>query len=361
MKAQWFGRVLLLAGLLCLVTGTVTAQQYTMVHLGFNGNGSSPLYGFNNQGDIVGYDEQTNTPFRFTAGALTFFGAANTGAAAINNGGQIVINTPSDHAAITGIYTIPTQPPMLIPYYVDLGSLYSGGHSRAYAINDSGTIVGFSADAASTVSHAFVYSFSSNHMSDLGTLGTTSMARAINNSGQIVGESLSSAGYRRAFQMVNGTMTDLDPANPAYDSYATGINDAGQIIVVTNKAWHLVQVSRQKLLWVAYRGSIWYTLLYNGSTYTDLGNLGLAAGTFGASINTGGDVVGMTNVAGPQQHAFLYHAGFMTDLNNYVTNLAGWRLVLANNINDWGQIVCLGLSPTGHYEIVLLTPSGPPV
>ena len=109
MKAQWFGRVLLLAGLLCLVTRTVTAQQYTMVHLGFNGNGSTPLYGFNNQGDVVGYDEQTNTPFRFTAGTLTFFGATNTGAAAINNGGQIVINTPSGHSAITGTFAMKVQ------------------------------------------------------------------------------------------------------------------------------------------------------------------------------------------------------------------------------------------------------------
>ena len=361
MKAQWLGRVLLRAGLLCLVTGTVAAQQYTMVHLGFSGSGSLPLYGFNNQGDIVGHYDQTNTPFRYTAGVLTFFGATNTGAVAINNSGQIVIDTPTDHSAITGTYSIPTQPPTLVPYYVDLGSLYSGGHSRAYAINDSGTVVGFSADAASTVSHAFIYSFSSNHMTDLGTLGTTSMARAINNSGQIVGESLTTAGYRRAFQMVNGTMTDMDPANPTYDSYATAINDAGQIVVVTNKAWCRVfgpsRMARPSQ--VACRGSYWYTLLYNGGTATNLGNLGAALGTFGASMNLGGDVVGMTNIAGPHQHAFLYHAGSMTDLNNYVT--AGWTLQLANNINDWGQIVCLGRSPTGHYEIVLLTPSGPPV
>ena len=355
MKVKWFGRVLLLAGLLCLVTGTVTAQQYTLIRFAFNGMVAPPLYGMNNRGDVVAYDELTNAPVRYTDGTLYFFGRPNTAGSAINNLGQVVINTPSDHASIT------TQPPSLASYYLDLGSLYYGGHSRGYAINDSGTIVGFSGNSNLTMYHAFAYFFSLSYMSDLGTLGTTSMARAINNSSQIVGESLSLAGYRRAFRMVNGTMTDLDPANPAYDSYATGINDAGQIVVVTNKAWHLVRVSAEKLRWVAYRGSVWYTLVYNGGVLTDLGNLGVAAGTFGASINAGGDVVGMTNVAG-QQRAFLYHAGYMKDLNSYdITNLAGWQLLIANNINDSGQIVCLGLNPAGQYETVLLTPTGPPV
>ena len=69
----------------------------------------------------------------------------------------------------------------------------------------------------------------------------------------------------------------------------------------------------------------------------------------------------MTNIAVGSQRAFLYHAGAMLDLNSHVSNLAGWRLVMATNINDWGQILCVGYNPDGHPEIVLLTPSGPPV
>jgi hypothetical protein len=54
----------------------------------------------------------------------------------------------------------------------------------------------------------------------------------------------------------------------------------------------------------------------------------------------------------------LYYAGFMTDLNNHVNNPAGWTLWSANNINDWGQIVCLARGPDGVYQIVLLVPEG---
>lgn len=64
-------------------------------------------------------------------------------------------------------------------------------------------------------------------------------------------------------------------------------------------------------------------------------------------INSGGDGVGMTYVASGVQPAFLYHVGYMADLNNHVNNLAGWTLWQANNINDWGQIVCLARGPDG--------------
>jgi probable HAF family extracellular repeat protein len=183
------------------------------------------------------------------------------------------------------------------------------------------------------------------------------MARSINTQGQIVGDSWSLGGYDRAFQMVNGTMTDLDPGNPAYDSYAQGINDSGQTIVVTNKAWHQVWINRYKLLWVAYRGPVWYTLLYtsNGAS-TDLGNLGSTSGTYGESINRAGDVVGQTYLGNGSQRAFLYHAGAMVDLNYHVVNLSGLTLVAGNNINDWGQIVCWARNTDGSFQIVVLTP-----
>jgi uncharacterized membrane protein len=160
--------------------------------------------------------------------------------------------------------------------------------------------------------------------------------------------------------MVGGTIADMDPANPAYDSYATGINDAGQIVVVTNKAWHLVQISRNKLLWTAYRGSYWYTLLYNSNgSNVDLGNLGAALGTYGLAMNNGGDVVGWTKIpylSTTASVAFVYHAGALVDLNTEVNNLGGWKLWMATNINDFGQIVCMGTGPDGLRQIVLLTP-----
>jgi len=354
MKSHYFGRVALIVGILCVATSMATAQIYSMVALGFSG--SNQEAGLNNNGEVVGYDNLTNTPFLYN-GAVVPFGPTGMGALAINNNEQIAINAPTGHAYINGSYTIPAPyplPPYVIPYYVDLGTLYSAGYAQGRAMNDSGTIVGESW-SPTVVKRAFSWSFSTGAMTDLGTLGGTSTARGINSAGQIVGQSNTAAGYQRAFQMVNGTMADMDPANPAYDSYAAAINNAGQIVVVTNKAWHLVQISRNKLLWTAYRGSYWYTLLYNSNgTNVDLGNLG-ATGTYGKAINNAGDVVGAAYIS-TAEHAFVYHAGALIDLNTHVNNLSGWTLLVAININDYGQIVCMAHGPDGLHQLVVLTP-----
>src|SRR5216683_1308272 len=67
---------------------------------------------------------------------------------------------------------------------VDLGTLSGGDYSVAYALNDSGTVVGVS-NTANTM-HAFHWTPASG-LQDLGTLPGTdaSQAFAINNAGQI--------------------------------------------------------------------------------------------------------------------------------------------------------------------------------
>ena len=63
---------------------------------------------------------------------------------------------------------------------------------------------------------------------------------AINNSNQIVGYSqdMSTPPYSiRAVELINGTLTDLDPSNAtAYDSEAVAINNAGEFVVNSNEA-----------------------------------------------------------------------------------------------------------------------------
>ncbi len=70
-------------------------------------------------------------------------------------------------------------------------------------------------------------------MTDLGTLGGSSIAWAINNNGQIVG-AFSRNGSDRAFIYENGSMFDLNTLLPANFGWtlqdAYGINDLGQII-----------------------------------------------------------------------------------------------------------------------------------
>src|SRR5262249_31631873 len=75
--------------------------------------------------------------------------------------------------------------------------------------------------------HAFLYS--DGTMTDLGV----GIAYAINDSGQVVGAA-NFAGQRHAFLYSDGTMTDLDSLlvdQPGITlSFAHGINDQGQII-----------------------------------------------------------------------------------------------------------------------------------
>jgi probable HAF family extracellular repeat protein len=144
----------------------------------------------------------------------------------------------------------------------DLGTLPGGTWSFARAINSSGQIVGYSATNGSIGFHAFFYS--NGTMTDLGAssqnifnysindagqvvftganghvflysngtltdLGVGGVAASINSSGQIVG---ASGGH--AFLYSNGVISDLNTLvsgpHPTF-SFATGINDSGQIIV----------------------------------------------------------------------------------------------------------------------------------
>jgi probable HAF family extracellular repeat protein len=111
-----------------------------------------------------------------------------------------------------------------------LGGAYSG----AYAINDSGQVVGYSYTTGNAVMHAFLYS--GGVMTDLGTLGGShSQAYAINDSGQVVGYAHTTGNAAmHAFLYSGGVMTDLNDLIAPLSGWelfrATGINDLGQIV-----------------------------------------------------------------------------------------------------------------------------------
>ena len=135
---------------------------------------------------------------------LGTLGRANSTAYAVNNSGQIVGKATTarqaDRATLFGGTNF------------DLGTL-GGFNSSAYGINDAGHIVGDAALAGNGAFHATLFSGTGSNNIDLGTLGgTNSHAYAINSSGQIAGNSqyvIGDSGYH-AFIYVNGTMTDLN-------------------------------------------------------------------------------------------------------------------------------------------------------
>ena len=168
-------------------------------------------------------------------------------------------------------------------------------------------------------------------ITDLGTLGgSTSHALGINNSGQIVGESYTNDAdvlTTHAFLYSGGVMTDLGTLGGT--SGAKGINDQGQVA-----GWSNTTASNDQthaFLWSALTRMI------------DLGTLG-GSMSIAYGINNNGQVVGVSTTSNEVEHAFVYSAGAMSDLNSLVPTNAGWVLASAATINDSGEIAGIAIS-----------------
>jgi probable HAF family extracellular repeat protein len=239
----------------------------------------------------------------------------------------------------------------------------------AYGINDSGTVVGTT--YVNGTAHGTIWSGSGAT-----DLGANSYALAINNSGEVAG------GNGGAFTVVNGQLQSL--ANPPGIGWsaAYGINDAGTV------------VGDGQLANGTFRGVVWSpdgsvillgTLGGNSSQATDINNNGeivgfasvssgyqhaftmldgmmIDLGTLGGGssyaygINDSGEIVGYSYLADGGQSAFLYDNGTMLDLNSLLPTNSGWDLLVAYGVNNSGQITGEGLYD-GQLSAFLLTDS----
>lgn len=279
-----------------------------------------------------------------------------------------------------------------------------GTYTKAYAINDSGQVVGES--WVTGESHAFLYSNGS--MKNLGTLGgASSIARGINNSGVVVGSAALASGIENAFSYNGGPLQSLGSAaihSGAYDVNSSGqivgtsnsnsvlfangsvtrvssgtltaINDSGVVVGVDNGHGYVVSGTTSTMLPTLCSGSFCgnipqdinnsgvivgdagtasdrHAFMFANGSLSDLGTLG---GRFSSafSLNELGQIVGTADSAsGP--HAFLYTGGAMQDLNSLIDPATGWILVEARDINESGQIVGWGMH-NGKHSAFLLTP-----
>jgi probable HAF family extracellular repeat protein len=232
---------------------------------------------------------------------------------------------------------------------VDLGTL-GGSTSEAYGLNDDGVVVGASAIAGNTASHAFVYSNGSMH--DLGVLsgGTNSAAYGVNSSGQIAGTSdeligtwngcaaCTPAVVQRAFVVDSGGMRDLG-GSPSYSypfqppaSYAYAINDDGRVAGGYN--------SNSQDIFASFWANGTFNAVSAEGWATGIDRSGDIAGVapqaIGSFVDTGGQVVRLdTPMSGypswasindrgevaytsgealRESHAFFHHGGVETDL-----------------------------------------------
>lgn len=115
--------------------------------------------------------------------------------------------------------------------FTALGTL-GGTDAGANAINDAGTVVGYSNQPGDTVTRAVVWKH--GKAVDLGTLGgASSYAYDINDTGKIVGTSATADGTFHATLWSGGKVIDLGLAGGT-SSGASSINNRGQIVGATN-------------------------------------------------------------------------------------------------------------------------------
>ena len=220
----------------------------------------------------------------------------------------------------------------------DIGTLGGEGFagSEARGINAAGTVVGYAALASE---HHRAFTWTNGVLTNLGThpTGYNSEAYAINDAGVVVGRAdenqLSTAAMWR-----NGQITNLGSLGGT--SIAHAINSAG------------IAVGQASIGGLRYM-----PVIFTGGSVIQLEipegyDRGVARG-----INDSGQIVGdLRPIGGGSRHAFVWQADQMYLLNDLVDD-SSLTIVDATGINARGQIVAQAADSAGLITAVLLTPN----
>jgi len=226
----------------------------------------------------------------------------------------------------------------------DLGSL--GGDSYAYAINDSGTVVGYYIPLDKFYAHGFIWTEASG-MVALGIPGGGDSTRescvptAINSAGNVVGYARQADGAQVAFfwsptggfTTIGDLSSNADNGNTAY-----AINDRDQ---VTGN----FLIKQQTLVYHAY---IWTP---DRAHPRDLGVIDGEQFSLGNGINNLGQIVGgslSTSDFQWQPMTWKRQAGM-----SFLGMISGTLYAQARAINDAGQII--GIDQTGTADLSFYT------
>lgn len=168
-------------------------------------------------------------------------------------------------------------------------------------------------------------------VTDLGTLGgAASRSAAINELGQVAGVSDTASGDEHAFLWQRGRMTDLGTLGGSWSRVITpdpGVPPVLGTDEMLNEWGHVVGVSQTAT-------GEEHAFLWRHGRIIDLGTLG-GPSSRPAAINEWGQVVGEAQTADGAWHAFLWDDGEMSDIGALASELDS----RATDINNRGEII----------------------
>jgi probable HAF family extracellular repeat protein len=222
--------------------------------------------------------------------------------------------------------------------------------SEAFAINDSGLVVGKSALTGFTnTAHPVFWAPGETTPTSLPTLPGDSAGTAVgvNNHGDIVGETETAAAVSHAVLWKGGVVIPLATLPGGTTSIAVSINHQGQIAGTSNSVGFPM-----------FHAAFWENA---AAVPLDLGTLG---GDFSAAgaVSNKNQVVGGSATASGDEHAFLWTPGgtdgVLSNLQMKDLGTLGGTFSRAAAVNVRGDVVGVSTTSSGFLHAFLWTPGG---